>query len=194
MKTGIRRGLRTALAGSLLFGGLTTVSVAAASALTVDTASATTSSCVAVNASLVSGLNDPTAIAVSGSDLFVTEAGSGTVGEYTTSGATVNASLISGLGIGPTGIAVSGSDLFVTDYASDTVGEVHHLWRHRQRLADHRAELSPRHRRLWLGSLCGQRHLGHRGRPPPLAPPSTHRSSPGWIIRPASPSPALASS
>jgi len=55
-------------------------------------------------------LNVPNGIAVSGSDLFVTNVGSGTpgsgtIGEYTTSGATVNASLISGLYI-PEGIAV----------------------------------------------------------------------------------------
>jgi hypothetical protein len=36
----------------------------------------------------------------------------GTIGEYTTSGATVNASLISGL-TSPYGIAVSGANLFV---------------------------------------------------------------------------------
>ena len=40
MRTGIRRGLRTTLAGTLLFGGLATVSLAAASALTAGTASA----------------------------------------------------------------------------------------------------------------------------------------------------------
>ena len=39
----------------------------------------------------------------------------GTIGEYTTSGATVNASLVSGLNY-PYGIAVSGSNLFVTNY------------------------------------------------------------------------------
>ncbi len=76
----------------------------------------------AVNASLVGGLDDPYGIAVSGSDIFVTNEGSGTVGEYTTSGATVNASLITGLD-GPTGIAVSGSDIFVSNFDGDTVGE-----------------------------------------------------------------------
>jgi hypothetical protein len=40
MRTGIRQGLRTTLAGTLLFGGLATVSLAAASALTAGTASA----------------------------------------------------------------------------------------------------------------------------------------------------------
>ena len=34
---------------------------------------------------------------MSGSDLFVANYGNGTIGEYTTSGATVNASLVSGL-------------------------------------------------------------------------------------------------
>jgi PEP-CTERM motif-containing protein len=48
--------------------------------------------------------------------------GNGTVGEYTTSGATVNASLISGLNE-PIGIAVDGSDLFITNAGSGTIGE-----------------------------------------------------------------------
>jgi hypothetical protein len=65
-----------------------------------------------VNASLISGLDNPEGIAVSGSDLFVTNSGNGTIGEYTTSGATVNASLITGQLAG--GMVVSGSDLFVT--------------------------------------------------------------------------------
>jgi len=59
-----------------------------------------------VNASLISGLNGPLGIAISGSDLFVVNGT--TIGEYTTSGATVNASLVSGLN-GPCGIAVAGS-------------------------------------------------------------------------------------
>src|SRR5437764_11327740 len=45
--------------------------------------------------------------------IFVTNFKTGTVGEYTTSGATVNPDLISGLN-GPNGIAVSGGNLFVT--------------------------------------------------------------------------------
>jgi len=48
--------------------------------------------------------------------------GEDTIGEYTTSGATVNASLISGL-TGPDGIAVSGSDLFVVNLLDGTIGE-----------------------------------------------------------------------
>ncbi len=76
-----------------------------------------------VNAALVSGLNVPTGIAVFGSDLFVANQNSGTIGEYTTDGATVNASLVSGLNR-PNGIAVSGSDLFVTaNYNGGTIGE-----------------------------------------------------------------------
>jgi uncharacterized membrane protein YfcA len=58
-----------------------------------------------VNPSLVSGLNDPDGIAVSGSNLFVANWNSGTIGEYTMSGGTVNPSLVSGLN-SPAGIAV----------------------------------------------------------------------------------------
>jgi hypothetical protein len=76
----------------------------------------------AVNAALVSGLNGPKGIAVSGSDLFVASEGSGTIGEYTTAGATVNAALVSGLNT-PQGLAVSGSDLFVVNLLANTIGE-----------------------------------------------------------------------
>jgi len=92
------------------------------------TISAYTNSGVMVNAPLVSGLPDPGAIAVSGSNLFVVNDFPGTIGEYTTSGATVNASLVSGLA-NPIGIAVSGSDVYVanslsgTNTLSGTVGE-----------------------------------------------------------------------
>ena len=63
----------------------------------------------------------PTAVAVAGSDLFVSSE-SGTVGEYTTSGQTVNASLITGLD-NPVAIAISGSDLFIVNAGNGTVGE-----------------------------------------------------------------------
>jgi len=53
--------------------------------------------------------------------IFVTE-GTGPVGEYTASGATVNASLISGLSY-PLGIVNVGSDLFIADNSLGTVGE-----------------------------------------------------------------------
>ena len=65
-----------------------------------------------MNASLISGsgLDRPFGITVSGSNLFVTNLGgtigTGTIGEYTTSGAVVNASLVSGLAY-PEGIAVT---------------------------------------------------------------------------------------
>src|SRR6516164_2377267 len=48
-----------------------------------------------VNPALISGLNHPRGIAVSGSDLFVANEVAGTIGEYTTDGATVNPALIS---------------------------------------------------------------------------------------------------
>jgi hypothetical protein len=63
-----------------------------------------------VNAALISGLDDPLGVAVSGSDLFVINFAGDTVGEYTTAGATVNAALISGLD-GPAGIAITGSSV-----------------------------------------------------------------------------------
>ena len=75
-----------------------------------------------VHASLISGVDDPEGIAISGNDLFVLNYGDGTVGEYTTSGATVNASLISGLS-SPGGIGILGSDLFVVNQSTDAVGE-----------------------------------------------------------------------
>ena len=61
-------------------------------------------------------------------EIFVANRGTATIGEYTTSGATVNATLVNpvfdgGWLSGPHGIAVSGSDLFVTDELSGTVGE-----------------------------------------------------------------------
>jgi hypothetical protein len=54
--------------------------------------------------------------------IFVTDVRAGSIGEYTTSGATVNPALISGLSI-PEGIAVSGSDLFVVNFGTGTIGE-----------------------------------------------------------------------
>jgi hypothetical protein len=75
-----------------------------------------------VNPALISGLSGPIGIAVSGSDLFVVNFNAGTIGEYTTSGATVNPALISGLSL-PVGVAVLGSDLFVTNEIPGTIGE-----------------------------------------------------------------------
>jgi len=75
-----------------------------------------------VNAALVSGLNHPYGIAISGNDLFVTNFSGNTVGEYdATTGATINASLISGLS-GPAGIALLDGDLLVVNSTSGTIG------------------------------------------------------------------------
>jgi len=75
-----------------------------------------------VNASLVSGLSLPVGIAVSGSNIYVTEALNGTIGSYnTTSGAVVNANLVSGLN-NPSGIAVSGSNIYVVNEQNGTIG------------------------------------------------------------------------
>jgi autotransporter-associated beta strand protein len=69
-----------------------------------------TASGATINAALVSGLDEPVGIAVSGSDVFVVNSGGsanqGSIGEYTTSGGTVNADLISGLD-SPDGIAIA---------------------------------------------------------------------------------------
>jgi hypothetical protein len=53
--------------------------------------------------------------------IFVVNEASGTIGEYTTSGATVNPSLISGLS-DPEGIALSGSALFVASVHTGAIG------------------------------------------------------------------------
>src|SRR5207245_8894819 len=73
-----------------------------------------------IHPSLISGLDLPTDIEVSGGDLYVSERGNGPIGKYTTSGATVNASLITGL-LFPSALAISGTNLFVGD--GGTLGE-----------------------------------------------------------------------
>jgi hypothetical protein len=75
-----------------------------------------------IHAPVVSGLDDPLGIALSGSDLFVALHFDGKVAEYNaTSGATVNPSVVSGLGGDTNDVAVSGSDLFVAH--GNTIGE-----------------------------------------------------------------------
>jgi PPE-repeat protein len=59
---------------------------------------------------------------VAGNDLFVSNNSGGSIGEYTTSGATVNTSLILGLST-PYGVAIAGNDLFVANFGNDTIGE-----------------------------------------------------------------------
>jgi len=59
---------------------------------------------------------------LSGAPLFVTSNGTGTVGEFDTSGATINASLVSGFS-DLEGVAVSGSTMFLVDRADGVIGE-----------------------------------------------------------------------
>jgi len=80
-----------------------------------------TTSGATVNPALISGLNGPLGIAVSGGNLFVSSFSTNRIGEYTTSGATVNLALISGLN-GPLGLAVSGEDLFVANFNGGVPG------------------------------------------------------------------------
>jgi hypothetical protein len=60
------------------------------------------------------GLSGPEEVLILGSDIFVTNFTSGTVGEYTTGGGTVNAALISGL-TDADAIATDGTNLYVTN-------------------------------------------------------------------------------
>ena len=70
-----------------------------------------------VNASLISGLTQPSDLSVANGDLYVSSLGSGNqgkVGEYDAStGAAINASLVTGLGGGGQEIAVIGNDLYI---------------------------------------------------------------------------------
>ncbi len=68
-----------------------------------------------INASLITGFGDPVGLAVSGPNLYVADEGAGTIGVYTTSGATVKAALISLPGVNA--IAVSGPNLYATSTA-----------------------------------------------------------------------------
>jgi hypothetical protein len=81
-----------------------------------------TTSGATVSASLVTGLNHPEGIALSGTNLFVVNGGGYTIGEYTTSGSTVNPALFTGVNQ-TYGIAASGGKLFITNYAGAASGE-----------------------------------------------------------------------
>src|SRR5215475_12685714 len=83
-----------------------------------NTIGAYTTSGATVNPALISGLQFPTDIAVSGSNLFVVDGDAEAIGLYTTSGATVNPALISLNS--PSGIAISGSFLFVSGNIVET--------------------------------------------------------------------------
>jgi hypothetical protein len=73
-----------------------------------------------INASAISGVNWAPEIAVSGSNVFVVDQSSNTVGEYTTSGTALWSAGIAN----PIGIAVSGSNLFVVTSSSGGNGTV----------------------------------------------------------------------
>ncbi len=73
-----------------------------------------------MNASLITGLESPSDVAVSGGNLLVADSD---VREYTFSGATVNASLITRSSGFLSSIAVSGTNLFVVNPANGTVGK-----------------------------------------------------------------------
>jgi hypothetical protein len=68
----------------------------------------------------------PSAIAVSGTDLFVVNSNISTesnkVGKYTTSGTDVDRDLIAGLSF-PNALAVSGKKLFVADFGNNNIGK-----------------------------------------------------------------------
>src|SRR5437764_1490591 len=104
-----RFGLLTALLVSILSGSVARAGTIFVASFLTGTIGEYTTSGATVNAALITGLNGPQEILVSGSNIFVVNFGAGTIGEYTTSGATVNAALISGLN-GPIGIAVDGSN------------------------------------------------------------------------------------
>ena len=77
----------------------------------------------AINASFITGLNQPNCIAVSGNNLFVQNYGSSSIGEYSAAtGEPINASFITGLNQ-PDAIAISGNNLFVANAGSDVIGE-----------------------------------------------------------------------
>ncbi len=86
---------------------------------------------VAINASLITGLNGPAGIAIIGSHLYVENSaetfngptlGAGSIGEYTLDGGVINAALISGLDE-PTDLAALNGRLFILDAYTDSVGE-----------------------------------------------------------------------
>ena len=75
-----------------------------------------------LNASFISGFQQPAGIAVSGERLFVADFNANTVGVYNAiTGAAINASLVTGLNK-PFGVALSGNRLYVTNDGDGTVG------------------------------------------------------------------------
>jgi hypothetical protein len=76
-----------------------------------------------INLNFITWLSNPAELAVSGNNLFVSNADGCSVGEYdATTGAAINASFVRGLG-NPWGLAVLGNTLFVADLSRYAVGE-----------------------------------------------------------------------
>jgi glucose/arabinose dehydrogenase len=98
-----------------------TLFVANSGAGTVGKYDATTGA--PINASFITGLNDPVGLALRGDKLFVANSGAGTVGEYDAkTGGAINVSFITGLN-GPAGLALLGDKLFVANSGANTVGK-----------------------------------------------------------------------
>jgi hypothetical protein len=80
-----------------------------------------------INTSLITGLNAPTGITLSGSKLFVANSangvvGAGSIGAYNLDGTAVNAALVTGLS-NPQDVTEFGGNLYVTDNGNHRVGE-----------------------------------------------------------------------
>ncbi len=76
----------------------------------------------AINANLITGLNYADGVAISGNNLFVTNAQTNVVAEYNLStGALINANFIAGLNY-PWGLAITGNTLFVSNALGNTIG------------------------------------------------------------------------
>jgi DNA-binding beta-propeller fold protein YncE len=76
----------------------------------------------ASNASLITGLHDPTGIAISGGRLYVANSGNGTIGEYLLDGTLINAALVTGLS-NPQDVAEFGGSLYVADTGNHLIGQ-----------------------------------------------------------------------
>ena len=74
-----------------------------------------------VNPSLISGLTNPSAMAVSGTNLFVGDYNR--IGKYSTSGMMVNANLITSFIQSAWGLAVIGTNLFASSIYGGTIGK-----------------------------------------------------------------------
>lgn len=81
-----------------------------------------TTSGATVNASLISGLWEPSGIAAYGGNLYIANNNQAYIGEYTTSGQAINPTLISALGY-PEGVRVFGTNLFVVNSSPGVIGE-----------------------------------------------------------------------